>query len=404
MHPRGDGRITGPPQLARAHRRMRPSSAMQERRSGPGRGPGRRSTARRRRGQAGRRGRPAEPDRVRGGRMTGADGSGLLGRDGAWCRHLLAPQEDDDVGRPDITRRGLDRRASRRLARPHSGHRASPEQVNCPFRHAPTLSAPWSCPLPLVMGVLNVTPDSFSDGGRLPRSRCGARPRSAAVGRGRRRVDVGGESTRPGAEPVTRREEHRRVLPVIEALAAEGVPCRSTPARPRSPRPRWRRRPPDERRDAPRLAEVPPPTAWPAWPCTCPGDPARCRTTPATTTWSPRCATTWWHGPTPPGRRGAPRSGSTLASASARPSTTTSPCSPTSTCWWPPATGAGRHEPKAFLGRSRRGRPPRRGVAPTADRLEGSLATAAWAMPARAAHGAGPRRGAPPSGARVPSR
>ena len=72
---------------------------------------------------------------------------------------------------------------------------------------------------PLVMGVLNVTPDSFSDGGRWLDA-------GAAVGHGRRMIDegadvidVGGESTRPGAQPVTTAEELRRVLPVVEALA-----------------------------------------------------------------------------------------------------------------------------------------------------------------------------------------
>jgi dihydropteroate synthase len=71
------------------------------------------------------------------------------------------------------------------------------------------------------MGVLNVTPDSFSDGGRWY-------DHSAAVARGRQMiaegadiVDVGGESTRPGAEPVAEAEERRRVLPVIEALAPD---------------------------------------------------------------------------------------------------------------------------------------------------------------------------------------
>src|SRR5207302_11027795 len=72
---------------------------------------------------------------------------------------------------------------------------------------------------PLVMGVLNVTPDSFSDGGRWF-------DRDAAIARGLELVaegadvvDVGGESTRPGAEPVEEAEERRRVLPVVEALA-----------------------------------------------------------------------------------------------------------------------------------------------------------------------------------------
>jgi dihydropteroate synthase len=74
---------------------------------------------------------------------------------------------------------------------------------------------------PLVMGVLNVTPDSFSDGGRFF-------DHDAAIERGRQMikegadvVDVGGESSRPGAEPVDVAEELRRVLPVIEALASE---------------------------------------------------------------------------------------------------------------------------------------------------------------------------------------
>jgi dihydropteroate synthase len=74
---------------------------------------------------------------------------------------------------------------------------------------------------PLVMGVLNVTPDSFSDGGRYFEV-------SDAVAHGRRLVeegadivDVGGESSRPGARPVPEAEELRRVVPVVEALAGE---------------------------------------------------------------------------------------------------------------------------------------------------------------------------------------
>lgn len=75
----------------------------------------------------------------------------------------------------------------------------------------------------LVMGVLNVTPDSFSDAGRFL-------DRDAAVEHGLRLwregaayVDVGGESTRPGAAPVEPAEERARVVPVIEALVTEGV-------------------------------------------------------------------------------------------------------------------------------------------------------------------------------------
>lgn len=72
-----------------------------------------------------------------------------------------------------------------------------------------------------VMGVLNVTPDSFSDGGLW-----GDTDRAVAhgvdmVGHGASIVDVGGESTRPGADPVSERDELNRVIPVIEALREE---------------------------------------------------------------------------------------------------------------------------------------------------------------------------------------
>lgn len=77
---------------------------------------------------------------------------------------------------------------------------------------------------PALMGILNVTPDSFSDGGRYfglsDAVEAGLRLRDE----GADLVDVGGESTRPGAEPVTADEELRRVLPVVERLAARGVP------------------------------------------------------------------------------------------------------------------------------------------------------------------------------------
>ena len=77
----------------------------------------------------------------------------------------------------------------------------------------------------LVMGVLNVTPDSFSDGGRFADA-------NAAVGRGLALfeagadiVDVGGESTRPGAAPVGADEERRRVVPVFATCGLGGGPA-----------------------------------------------------------------------------------------------------------------------------------------------------------------------------------
>ena len=76
---------------------------------------------------------------------------------------------------------------------------------------------------PRLMGVLNVTPDSFSDGGRfLSRAAALAQAR-ALIDAGADLLDIGGESTRPGATPVPVEEEIARVVPVIEALRAEGI-------------------------------------------------------------------------------------------------------------------------------------------------------------------------------------
>lgn len=74
-----------------------------------------------------------------------------------------------------------------------------------------------------VMGVLNVTPDSFSDGGRFDTAEAAIERGVALAARGADIVDVGGESTRPGARPVAREEEIRRVLPVVRALAERGI-------------------------------------------------------------------------------------------------------------------------------------------------------------------------------------
>lgn len=78
-------------------------------------------------------------------------------------------------------------------------------------------------PRALVMGILNVTPDSFADGGLhddIGRAVAHAR---RMVEEGAAIVDIGGESTRPGAEPVTAEVEQARILPVIEALSASGA-------------------------------------------------------------------------------------------------------------------------------------------------------------------------------------
>ena len=73
----------------------------------------------------------------------------------------------------------------------------------------------------LVMGIVNVTPDSFSDGGRYFDSVAAVQHGLELVSEGADIIDVGGESTRPNAKPVTEEEELRRVLPVIEQLARQ---------------------------------------------------------------------------------------------------------------------------------------------------------------------------------------
>ena len=84
----------------------------------------------------------------------------------------------------------------------------------------PPLEERW--PRPAVMGVLNVTPDSFSDGGQFSSPAEAIAHGRRLFGDGAAVVDVGGESTRPGAEPVTQNEELARVEPVLEGL--RGLP------------------------------------------------------------------------------------------------------------------------------------------------------------------------------------
>jgi len=78
---------------------------------------------------------------------------------------------------------------------------------------------------PLVIGIVNVTPDSFSDGGRYASAQAAVAHGIELARQGADVLDIGGESTRPGAEPVPVEEELRRVLPVVQALAGRvGVP------------------------------------------------------------------------------------------------------------------------------------------------------------------------------------
>ena len=76
---------------------------------------------------------------------------------------------------------------------------------------------------PLVMGILNTTPDSFSDGGQYQSAKAALAHAERMIESGVDIIDIGGESTRPGAEPVSLQEELDRVMPVIESLVNCGV-------------------------------------------------------------------------------------------------------------------------------------------------------------------------------------
>ena len=73
---------------------------------------------------------------------------------------------------------------------------------------------------PLIMGVLNVTPDSFSDGGRFFETNHAIQHAQTMIEQGADIIDIGGESSRPGAQPIDCEEELRRVIPVIEGIRA----------------------------------------------------------------------------------------------------------------------------------------------------------------------------------------
>src|SRR5262245_32350116 len=74
-----------------------------------------------------------------------------------------------------------------------------------------------------IMGVLNVTPDSFSDGGRFFQASQALAQARKMIAAGANIIDIGGESTRPGADPVDVAEERRRVIPVIKELAGQAL-------------------------------------------------------------------------------------------------------------------------------------------------------------------------------------
>lgn len=116
-------------------------------------------------------------------------------------------------------------------ASPHANVRlrggpADTPGIGSPPRADPRFSARWrvadreiSLERPILMGILNLTPDSFSDGGQLPTVDAALARAETLIGAGAEILDVGGESTRPGAQPVSPAEERRRVLPFLEAAS-----------------------------------------------------------------------------------------------------------------------------------------------------------------------------------------
>jgi len=94
-------------------------------------------------------------------------------------------------------------------------HRFPPDHFRIGLRR-------FSLHRPVLMGIVNVTPDSFSDGGRYQDPEKAVAHALRLVEEGADIIDVGGESTRPGAEPVTAREELRRVIPVIKGIRSAG--------------------------------------------------------------------------------------------------------------------------------------------------------------------------------------
>ena len=101
-------------------------------------------------------------------------------------------------------------------ANPNDHFRATPNRQTGAWTAIHTASMD---PVPRVMGVVNVTPDSFSDGGRYLEPDAAVAHGVELAGQGAAILDVGGESTRPGADPVEPEEELRRVVPVVRGLA-----------------------------------------------------------------------------------------------------------------------------------------------------------------------------------------
>jgi dihydropteroate synthase len=100
----------------------------------------------------------------------------------------------------------------------------SPTAATGPAGH-PVLSALKSRPYPAVMGVLNITPDSFSDGGQFAAPECALAQARRMIAEGADIIDIGAESTRPyGSERISAEEELKRLQPVLREIVALGIP------------------------------------------------------------------------------------------------------------------------------------------------------------------------------------
>ena len=183
---------------------------------------------------------------------------GPRGRDGGSCVWICAPARAVRRGGASHAPRGL-LRSRRALAFGRARIKSAAEDPGCTYRRMAqtmVLRKRYRLRLPsrtlalgqrtLIMGVLNVTPDSFSDGGRYLDSPSAIARALELERAGADMIDIGGESTRPGADPVSAEEELARVLPVLEGLARARFesPFRWTRKRPPLPKralpPEWR--------------------------------------------------------------------------------------------------------------------------------------------------------------------
>ena len=132
----------------------------------------------------------------------------ICGADSTWLLRLIDPQKllhsDPYDDFPDL------KPCLSRMREFFKGRK----QANWPLKHG---MLNWDSG-PLIMGIVNVTPDSFSDGGKYNTVDSAVDHARRLIDEGSDILDIGGESSRPGAEPVSREEELKRVIPVIEAI------------------------------------------------------------------------------------------------------------------------------------------------------------------------------------------